>query len=124
MSAHPAQNQTYDQMLQCAEACLRCRKSCLDALHHLMEQTDGFKDPALVRMLTDCSEACLTGANFLQRGSQLYGYATRAVAEIGQICAQWCERSPQDTALAECARQCRSTVAACRRMAGSILAGG
>ncbi len=124
MSAQPAQNQTYDQMLQCAEDCTRCRKSCQDALHHVLERSEGLKDPGLVRVLTDCSEVCLTGADFLLRGSQMYGYAARAVAEVGQICAQWCERSPQEPVLAECARQCRSTVESCRRMAGSLMAGG
>jgi hypothetical protein len=106
-------------MLHCIQECTSCHAVCLHT-STVAVYADGLpRDNALIRTLHDCTEICQMCADFLLRGSMLYGITCDACARICEACASACENYPDNANFRACASSCRTCAAACHATAAS-----
>ncbi|MGF7235909.1 MAG: hypothetical protein ACQSGP_13250 [Frankia sp.] len=73
-------------------------------------------DPALMRMLMDCSDTCGMCADMIMRGSDTMMDMCRMCEDTCIKCAEMCAKMPGDAQMKACADACRTAAAACHRM--------
>lgn len=109
------------EMQRCIEMCQECHTVCLQMIGHCLEKGGKHAEPDHIRLLIDCSEICLTSANFMLRGSELHTETCRACSVVCERCADDCERMADDAMMRECAETCRRCARSCAEMAGAAV---
>jgi hypothetical protein len=109
-----------DSRLQhCIAACGNCQETCLETLVHSLAIGGKHAEAHHIRVLLDCAEACQTAANFMLRGSDLYGLFCEPCAAVCDACARSCEPlADDDQQMNRCVESCRRCADACREVAG------
>lgn len=114
-----------DQMTRelraCIENCLNCHSICQETLTHCL--MIGGRHAAFdhQRILADCTQACITCADFMLRLSPSHPQYCGICAEICKACAESCVRlDPDDETMRDCAEQCRRCEMSCRSMAHAM----
>jgi hypothetical protein len=105
------------EMQACIRECLNCYSTCQTTLAYCLQQGGRHVEARHVRLLQDCTEICQTSADFMLRGSDLYGRVCGVCAEVCDRCAQDCEQFGDDQQMKACAQACRSCAVSCRQMA-------
>lgn len=70
---------------RCIDDCTRCHQVCLTASGHALRHGGDENTNHMIRVLSDCVEACQTAANFMLRGSP---NRTKACAMCADICRE------------------------------------
>jgi hypothetical protein len=109
--------QTHDQLQECAEECLTCHAVCTITLQHCIASGGKLADVHLVGILLDCAELCHTSANFMLRGSPYHLLTCAACAELCRACEEACRDVPGDEQLEHCADVCATCATSCEQMA-------
>jgi len=107
------------EMRRCIEDCSDCHNICVETAAHCLELGGKHAEAAHVRILLDCAEICLTSANYMLRGSELYVRTCAVCAEVCDRCADSCEKFRDDALMKQCAEICRRCAESCRNMAGT-----
>lgn len=108
-----------EQMLHCIQECTSCHAVCLHTMSVALYSDPKPRDDALIRSLQDCADLCQTSADFMLRGSPLYGLTCGACAQVCESCATLCEKYPENENLRACAESCRNCAGSCQAMAAS-----
>ncbi len=114
-----------EHFMQCAKVCANCQLTCDSCFKHCLTLLgEGQKQHALTAQLcADCSECCKLASTLSARQSPLAGPACECCAECCDMCAEACEKHPQDQHMAACAKACRECAESCREMAKMTGAG-
>lgn len=107
------------RMEQCIEACLACRRVCVETTTHCLQAGGRHAEAEHIRLLQDCVQICGTSADFMLRGSPLHGATCRACAEVCRACATECARFEDDETMLGCAKACGECAESCEDMAGT-----
>ena len=114
---HHAHNTELDS---CIEACLDCYRHCQrDALTVCLELGGKHIEPAHLRLMFDCAEACRSAAALMVNGSP---YHTESCGLCASICGD-CARSCRDVGSMDgCVEACQRCAESCAAMAGAARA--
>ncbi|MGH7265830.1 MAG: four-helix bundle copper-binding protein [Candidatus Rokuibacteriota bacterium] len=107
-------------MRRCTDECLACHRACLETVAYCLQQGGRHAETAHIRLLLDCADICATSADFMLRGSDLYGQTCTVCAEVCDRCARAGEQFGDDAVMRACADACRRGAESCRRMAGGM----
>jgi len=106
-----------EEMQRCIDLCEQCHRTCLETVaQYSLEQGGVHALPDQVRLMFDCSEMCQTAANFMLRGSQLFGYVCGLCSHICKVCADRCMTMSADEHMRSCAELCSRCADECLRM--------
>lgn len=106
-------------MQQCIDICQECHNVCLETVIHCLKMGGQHTEPTHIRLLLDCAEICQTSADFMLRSSDLHGLTCATCADVGERCAEDCERF-DDAQMEQCAQTCRRCAESCREMAAQM----
>jgi hypothetical protein len=104
-------------MEECITNCLDCHSVCLQTIPHCLGMGGEHADPRHIRVLQDCSQICITSADFMLRNSPLHPMICRICGGICKICAEDCERLAEDEQMLLCVETCRRCAESCAEMA-------
>lgn len=104
------------EMQKCVDACIECRSMCRSTMDYCMRQGGAMMEPALMRMLMDCSDTAGMCADMTMRMSDNMMEMCRMCADMCGNCADMCARMSGDAQMMKCAEVCRKAAAACRAM--------
>ncbi len=107
-----------EDIQHCVDACLTCRRACLETVAHgLAAAQVGTTD--LIRRLLDAAEVCQTSADLMMLGSDLHSRTCEVCAEVCERTAQECVPFVDDVRIQACAETLRRCAEACREMAAT-----
>ncbi|MEK0082532.1 four-helix bundle copper-binding protein [Benzoatithermus flavus] len=102
-------------MRGCIEECLRCYQVCLtEASQHCLEAGGKHVEPAHLRLMLACAEACRASAHVMLLGVPEHKHSCAACAALCEACTRSCEQVGE---MQECVEACRACAESCRRMA-------
>ena len=108
---------TDKDMRDCIAACTESAQACNSLISYCLQSEGRHAEAAHVSVVMDCAEICQITASFLGRSSSLRPELTELCALACDRCAESCEESRDDQAMAECARRCRRCAELCRAIA-------
>jgi len=112
------QAEARDEMQECIEECLDCRRTCFQtAMDYCLEMGGEHIAPEHFRLLMNCGEICQTAADFMISKSPLHVGVCDVCAEVCDACAESCEEIGN---MDECIQACESCAESCRQMTGSF----
>ncbi len=106
------------EMQRCIDNCTNCHKICEETLSYSLQMGGKHAEASHIQMLIDCAQTCVTSADFMLRGSVLYGQVCGVCAQACSRGAQSCEQFGGDAQMKSCADMCRQCAESCRQMAG------
>lgn len=116
----PHTHEVTAQMRECIQHCLDCHAQCLETAAHCLTMGGEHAQPLHQRLLHDCTQSCLTSADFMLRTSHYHARYCGICAEICQACADDCTRLANgDAMMLRCADACRRCAESCRQMASA-----
>ncbi len=93
-----------------------------ETIAHCLQTGGKHAEPAHIRLLLDCAQICVTGADFMLRTSHFHREVCGVCSNICKACAEACSQMVQgDASMEQCAEACRRCAASCQKMAGSML---
>jgi hypothetical protein len=105
------------EMLQCIKNCEECHSICLITAMHCLGMGGEHAERDHIRLMLDCAQICQASADFMLRGSSLHERTCAVCAHVCSLCADDCERFPEDAQMKACVEACRVCADSCRRMA-------
>ncbi len=125
LQAAPGESEHAEHFMKCATVCAGCQLQCDSCFKHCLTMLEeGKKEHAKAAQLcADCAECCKLAATLSARQSPLAGPACVCCAECCDMCAEECEKHPDDAKMAACAKSCRECAKSCREMAKMMGAG-
>lgn len=105
-------------MAHAIDNCLRCYKTCLQALSkHCIEAAGGVHNEAShTWLMMDCVAICQVAADFMIRGSKNHRQTCRVCADICRQCAESCDAMGE---MDSCVETCRACAESCSAMSGT-----
>ena len=104
-------------MQQCITDCLDCHSVCLSTITHCLEKGGEHAAPEHIRLLQDCTQICMTSADFMLRKSAVHQMVCRLCAGICELCATDCAKMADDEQMVLCAEMCQRCAQSCSEMA-------
>jgi hypothetical protein len=95
-----------------------CRRACLAAVRHALDDDGPHLDDAQLGLLLDGAEVCETSIRFRRRNSTLHPRVCAVCVELCERCAELCDRFADDAVMRTCRDACRHCANVCRRLAG------
>lgn len=115
-SSMPAMQDMPEKMRRCIQNCLECANICHQTIHHCLEMGGKHADPAHIRLLMDCAEACMMSASMMARQSSFHAQHCHLCAEICEACEKSCRKTGDDAQILACADACKQCAKSCREM--------
>ena len=108
-----------EHFMKCANVCADCQLHCDSCFKHCLTLLiDGKKEHAKTSQLcADCGECCKSCSTLCARESPLARLMLECCEKCCDECAAACEKIPDDTHMAACAKSCRDCAKDCREMA-------
>jgi hypothetical protein len=101
-----------------------CRRACLAAVRHALDDDGPRLDDAQIGLLLDGAEVCETSIRFRRRGSTLHARLCAVCVEICERCSQLCEAFADDAVMRACGEASRRCADVYRHLAGAPPTGG
>jgi len=103
------------QVHACMEALTRCHTTCLSMMMtHCFELGGEHVRPQYIRLMLDCATMCAATADLLAHKSQFHNRVCALWGDIGEVCAEDCERLGE---MEDCVGTCRHCAELCRKTA-------
>jgi hypothetical protein len=106
-------------MEECITNCLDCHSVCLATISHCLEKGGDHAALDHIRLMQDCSQICITSADFMLRRSPMHLETCRICAVICAMCADDCSRLVDDETMVMCVETCRRCAQSCAEMASA-----
>jgi hypothetical protein len=105
--------------IACSKACSDCQRACDGCAKHCAEKLAEGKSAhrKTLASCAGCAEACSSAARLTAAESPYAVLTCRSCATICGLCAEECERMPEDEVMKRCAEECRRCEKACAEMA-------
>lgn len=98
-------------MRRCIDNCL----ACLETKAHRLRMGGEHASPDHQGLLADCSQACITSADFMLRMSTFHTEYFRICADVCRACGDDCARlAGRDETMMQCVDACRRCEQTCR----------
>jgi hypothetical protein len=105
-------------MQECITNCLDCHSVCLQTISHCLSKGGDHAESDHIRVLHDCTQVCITSADFMLRNSPLHPMICHICARVCEICAVDCESfADGDEQMRLCIVACRRCTESCGEMA-------
>jgi len=94
---------------QCAKACSDCQRACDQCATHCVHLLRDGKVEHMATLMScqDCADACVAAAKIVSREGPAAKQICQACADVCALCAQRCEKFPDDKHMKACAEECR-----------------
>lgn len=102
-------------MQECIDRCLACQRGAIITLTCLRDMGGAAIEPARVRCLLDCADACQVAATFMMRGSQRFMEMCAVAARICRDAADRCDGTNIEQ-LRKLVDACRTCETSCREL--------
>ncbi|MBI4397141.1 MAG: four-helix bundle copper-binding protein [Elusimicrobia bacterium] len=109
-----------EELLRAMQDCEECHNLCNKTVTHCLNRGGEHSHPSHIGLLFDCAEICQSTANFILRGSPLYGHLSAVCSKVCEMCAQDCERLGDDATMRACAEACRRCAETTRKAAMAV----